>query len=178
MLEHPERIAFVVEGDADRDVAETLAKRVWAALPERFHTVRLGGRAAIPWLWNTVLTLLEEKDYEHVVVLLDADTIDGDEAYRRVAELEAELSKRQIAKESVSILLAVPELEAWLLAETEENPEVLDAKQRLQQRMPKHQGKVSPNTLANLARTLNLPRARERSPSLNSFLAVLESLHP
>ncbi|HEU4410369.1 MAG TPA: DUF4276 family protein [Polyangiaceae bacterium] len=174
MPEQAERIAFVVEGDADKAVVESLAKRIWQTPPERVHTVRLGGRAAVPWLWATVLTLLDEKHYNHVVVLLDADTADGEKAADRVEELKAELLKHRITDDSVSIFLAVPELEAWLLAATEENPEVPGAKQRLRAALPEA---TSPDELARLASKLNLREARRRSPSLNTFLSALESLH-
>jgi hypothetical protein len=176
MSEHAERIAFVVEGDHDKAVVEALAQRIWRVPPERMRTVRLGGRAAIPWLWDTVVTLLEEKGYDHVVVLLDADDDDEDseEAAGLVAEIKAELANHHIDEKKVSVLLAVPMLEAWLLADTEEQPEVPDARKRLRNLL----GRWSPDKLADMVRNLDLDKARRRSPSLHMFLAELESLRP
>lgn len=106
MPERAERIAFVVEGDTDKAVAEALARRVWRILPERMRTVRLGGRAAVPWLWETVLTLLEEKGYDHVVVLLDADE-EHDHADDALDEIKAALASHHIDEKNVSVFLAV-----------------------------------------------------------------------
>jgi hypothetical protein len=177
MSEQAQRIAFVVEGDPDKAVVEALAQRIWRVPSERIRTVRLGGRAAIPWLWDTVLTLLEDKGYDHVVVLLDAhdDEEDPEEAASAlVAEIKAELATHRIDEKRVSILLAVPVLEAWLLADREEQPEVPDAKQRLHGIL----GRWSPDKLAEMVRDLDLDKARRRSPSLDAFLAALEDLRP
>lgn len=176
MPEQAERIAFVVEGDADKAVAEALARRVWRVLPERMRTVRLGGRAAVPWLWETVLTLLEEKGYEHVVVLLDADdqSEDPEDAADLAADIKAALASHHIDEKKVSVFLAVPVLEAWLLAGTDERPEAPDAKQRLRDLL----GRWSPDEAADVVKSLDLDRARRRSPSLDAFVAGLESLRP
>ena len=174
MLERAERIAFVVEGDTDKAVAEALAQRVWRIPPERMRTVRLGGRAAVPWLWETVLTLLEEKGYDHVVVLLDADDEDPEDADDGVAEIKAALVSHHIDEKSVSVFLAVPVLEAWILAGTDEQPEVPDAKQRLLNLL----GRWSPDELADAVKSLDLEKARRRSPSLDAFVTGLESLRP
>ena len=160
MPERAERIAFVVEGDTDKAVAEALARRVWRILPERMRTVRLGGRAAVPWLWETVLTLLEEKGYDHADDALD--------------EIKAALASHHIDEKSVSVFLAVPVLEAWILAGTDEQPEVPDAKQRLRKLL----GRRSPDELADAVKSLDLEKARRRSPSLDAFVAGLESLRP
>lgn len=117
------------------------------------RTVRLAGRASVSWLWDTVLTLLKR---------------------RVAADIKATLASHRIDEKKVSVFLAVPVLEAWILAGTDEQPEVPDAKQRLRKLL----GRRSPDELADAVKSLDLEKARRRSPSLDAFVAGLESLRP
>jgi hypothetical protein len=166
------KIGFVVESDVDKAVVEALAPRL---LGDSFHAyaVRLGGAIAVRWAYSTVLALLEEKQYPHVVLLLDADSTYKPEIERRGREIQAMLDEHDLDSDAVSVCLAVPEIEAWLLAEYEERPEERqDPKVALLQHI-KARRLVAP-LAADLARKLDIARARARSPSFDDFARTLE----
>ena len=164
------KLAFIVEGDTDRVVVETLARQVWSA-PPKIHTVRLGGKAAVPWVWSTVLALLDEKNYDHVVILLDADSTSPDDVEVQRAAIRAQLRQHHFGEEEVSIAFAVPELEAWLIADRAKEPE-RDSRARFEALF----GGRTPEIIEQRARALNLDVARERSPSLDEFMRTLDAL--
>ena len=115
-------------------------------------------------------------EVEDVVVLFDADDEDEDpdDDTSLAADIKAALARHRIDDKKVSVFLAVPVLEAWILAGTDEQPEVPDAKQRLRKLL----GRRSPDELADAVKSLDLEKARRRSPSLDAFVAGLESLRP
>jgi Domain of unknown function (DUF4276) len=166
------KIGFVVEGDLDKVVVETIAHRL---LDETFraHAVRIGHRIAVRWVYSTVLALLEEKHYHHVILLLDADTSLDTEIERKERDIKAMFEEHHLDSDEVSVCFAVPEIEAWLLAEYEEHPEeIRDPKSRLVNHLGKR--RPVPAVVIDLARTLDIAKARSRSPSFNAFVGTLE----
>lgn len=164
------RVGFVVEGNRDRFAVEALARRVWHdAL--HMHTVPLGGRASVPWLWSTVMTLLDEKDYDHVVVVLDADSTSEETIEYQREVLWQQLADHRVTEDEATIILAVPELESWLLSDQIEAPESstrTDFAARF--------GGRDPALMAQVAERLDLEVGRKRSKSLDRFLSTLEAL--
>lgn len=162
------KIGFIVEGEVDRLIVEVFARRI---LGDAYliYAVRLGGQAALPWAYVTAFKFVE-KDYEKIILLFDADTIDEDEIDRKRRQVE-ETMREHGMEEAVSVCVAVPEIEAWLLAGSSEKPEVPDARALLLKGAARDL-----ETLRRLAGDLDLEQARRRSPSLNHFLQVLESV--
>src|SRR5688572_8933187 len=85
------KIGFIVEGDTDKAIVETLARRI---LPRgtRLHTVRLGSKIALPTAYTSVIEFLR-KDYDHVWIIFDADTTEESLISAERAEVEASLRK-------------------------------------------------------------------------------------
>lgn len=166
----PPRLAFVVEGDLDRAVVETLARRIWGH-PVHLHTVRLGGKAAVPWLWSAAMPLLDEKGYDHVIVLLDADTTSRDDIVEQEDALKAQFAQHRLREDEVSLVLAVPEIEAWLIADEDAAPE-----EAPREKLTRRYGHRTRELFAKRADALDLQVGRERSPSLNRFIETLEEL--
>jgi hypothetical protein len=167
-------IGFVVEGNIDKMVVEALTPRVTGGA-YRAQIVRIGGPIAVRWAYSTVLMLLEEKRCPHVVLLLDSDSAFPSQIERRRREVEAMLEEHRLGSDEVSVCLAVPQIEAWLLAAYEESPEEhenpklalfkhLDAKAR------------TPEGLAEVARSLDIEVASKRSPSFDQFVRILRRI--
>lgn len=170
-----QRLGFVVEGEADKAFVEALVPRLFRD-PIRVYAVRLGGRIAIPWIYATALTLLEEKQYPHVVVLLDSDTVVPSRIEEQRQGIRSMLEQHSITSAEVTICFAVPELEVWLLAEYDERPEESkNPRQDLATRLGR-QGRVLPEKIGELARALNIKNARERSASFDGFVRAINDV--
>jgi hypothetical protein len=166
------KIGFILEGDSDRIIVETLARRILSQ-NVGFDTVRLGGIAALPSAYTTVLLFLDN-DYHHVVLVIDADSRDESEYAWRKQSVEESLQRYHVLEE-VTICTAVPSIEAWLLAEYEPNPEqVANPKIAL----ATHLGltELSHNVIATLAQQLNIEKAKKRSKSFNNFVSKLRAV--
>jgi hypothetical protein len=171
-METARKIGFVVEGDVDKAVVETLAHRL---LGDKFraYAVRLGGSIAVRWAYSTVLTLLEEKRYPHVILVLDAGSTLEPQIERKRREIEAMLEEHRLGSEDVSVCFAVPAIEAWLLAEYEDRPEESqDPRGRLLNHIQER--RLVSARAAELARTLDIAKARARSPSFDELVRTLE----
>ena len=174
-METKTKIGFIVEGDTDKSVVETVARHL---LGPNFHVhaVRLGGKAALPWAYATALRLLGDKGYAHIVVVLDADVSNDDpETIERLAWQVRDQFRTHGLEDSTSICIAVPSIEAWLLSAYVEQPEaVLDPKPDL----VRHLGvpALSPEVAERAARALDLTLARSRSPNFDHFARTLEGL--
>jgi hypothetical protein len=165
------KIGFVVEGSVDKALVEALAPRIFGAGFE-VQAIRIGGAIALRWAYSTVLTLLEEKHCHHVILLLDAGAQEPSQIDRRKQQIVAMLEEHRLGSDDVSVCLAVPEIEAWLLAAYEERRE--------ERREPKaalleHLGarRMLPDQAAEIARTLDIEKARTRSPSFDAFVRTL-----
>ena len=166
------KLGFVVEGDRDRAILEALTRRL---LPTGFqtHFVRLGGKAALPWAYTTVLDFLQ-KGYSHVFIVFDADTSDPAQVSRQREESLSILRRHGLA-EHVSLCIAVPEIEAWLLAGLRQRPEQAASPKRI---IAERLG-LAGSSLVSLQRTaheLDLETAAARSPSLREFVRALEAI--
>lgn len=166
------KLGFVVEGDTDRAILEALTRRL---LPERFqtHFVRLGGKAALPWAYTTVLDFLQ-KGYSHVFIVFDADTSDPAQVRRQREENLAILRRHGLA-EHVSLCIAVPEIEAWLLAGLQEGPEQAASPKRT---VADRLGLTASNSVGwqRAAHELDLETAAARSASLSEFVRELRAV--
>ena len=167
------KIGFLVEGETDRLIVETIARKI---LPDSdwVRVIRSGGGATLPWARDLVSLLLEEKDYLHVVVLVDADSINDRDIKSRRERVESMIDLDSF-KGHASVCFAVPEIEAWLLAKYEPKPESYQHPKEYLTRLLREQKNLSlRDRLQEEIETLDLRLARRRSPSLNDFLQVIE----
>lgn len=168
------RLGFIVEGDNDREIVEPLIKKL---LGEEctLSFVRMGGVGAFYWAFSPVVELLTDKHCDYVVVLADADSNKKSAVKNRKEMIERPLREHHLNESAVSVCLAVPVAEAWILARYEENPEqFLDAKERLSKLLRDNRRNFTAAELRREAESLNLAVARQRSPSLDSFLKIVE----
>lgn len=169
-----QKIGFVVEGSLDKVVVEALAPRI-AGVPDKPHVVRIGGAIAVRWAYSTVLRLLEDKGCEHVILVLDADASLASQVEKRQQEIEAMLEEHRLGSDEVSVCLAVPEIEAWLLAAYDEHP---DASPNPKAALSEHLGvpQVTDARCAELAQALDIEKARARSSSFDKFVRTLRRI--
>jgi hypothetical protein len=104
------KIGFIVEGDGDRAAVESVARKLLPGV--RIHTVRLGGKAALPTAYTSVIELLR-KGYDHVFIVFDADTTDGKVAAAQRRTVEASLREHKL-DERTTVVAATPTVEEWL----------------------------------------------------------------
>lgn len=171
MSSKKKKLGFIVEGDFDKEVIETLAVRL---LGERFHihTVRLGGKAALPWVWSTVLDL-QARDYSHIIILFDADVSSESDVERQRREVEMNLQQHGAAR-NTAVCLAVPAIETWLLTSGPPRPEARsDPKGVLEMRLGRP---LQPGDGARLADELDIEQARKNSRSFEQFVQTLQAL--
>lgn len=173
------KIGFIVEGDIDKAVVEAIARKVLSSRLEpdslKVHAIRLGSRIALPWAYSSVLALLDEHEYQHVIIVLDADTSLRPEVERKKRRIEDMMRDHDLTPNEVSVCLVVPEIEAWLLAKHLLEPEKeSDPKSKLGENLPN--GKLTIDRAGQLAKELDINTARKRSPSLENFVASLERL--
>lgn len=168
------RLGFIIEGDNDREIIEPLVKKL---LEEKstLTFVRMGGIGAFHWAFSPVVELLTDKHCHHVVVLADADSNKKSAIKTRKELIERPLREHKLNESVVSVCLAVPVAEAWILARYEEEPEqFLDAKERLAKLLRQNRRNFTAVELRREAESLNLDEARLRSPSLDTFLKAVE----
>ncbi len=176
------KMGFLVEGDIDKPVVETLARRLLREgdlqLHEddvHVHVVRSGGKSTLPWAYSTINFLLQNKKFDHVMVLLDADTRYPPELERQREKVERMFREHGLDDEEVSVCFATPELEAWLLAGQLEKPEeTTDAKRDLCRALGIT--RLTPERAAEQARGLDLKEARRKAPSFEQFAQKIEAV--
>ncbi len=173
------KIGFIVEGDTDKPIVEEIAQRVlsprFGAVPFKVHAVRLGSEIALPWAYSSVLALLDESAYDHVVIVLDADSVRTTDVERKKRRIDEMMREHSLTSDEVSVCLAVPEIEAWLLTEDLEEPENHpDPKSKLEEKLQNR--KLTAERAGQLAKELDITRDRKRSPSLEQFVSTLERL--
>jgi hypothetical protein len=152
---------------------EALARRV---LGEGFlpYAVCLGAKAALPWAYASALLLLDEKGYSHVIVVLDAGSSSPSEVAYQQKQMEDQLRTHEIA-EDTTVCMAVPALDAWLLAAYHEHPEAV-AEPKRELAMHLALPSLRPEGAERVARELDIGLARSRSPSFDRFVQALEEL--
>src|SRR5262245_44069772 len=114
------KLAFFVEGDTDKDIIETLAPRILGPAAQ-VRVVRVGGKAAFPSTFSEAAQFLEA-GYTSVFLVVDADTEIPSEIELQKQRL-ADVFHRYGLDDHARIQMAVPMIEAWLLAAHRENPE-------------------------------------------------------
>lgn len=168
------RFGFIVEGDTDKAIAETLIRRM---LPSsiQLHTVRLGGKIALPSAYTTVALFLD-RGHEHVFILFDTDSTIASVIARQRREVEAPLREHHLL-DRAAVCPVVPTIEAWLLAGMADQPDsVPDPKAELTRTLRIRPSDVG--ALARLATTIDLDLARRRNASFAEFTdAVLAAVH-
>lgn len=167
-MEEPLKVGFIVEGEHDRIVVETIAGRV---LPDgaTLRTVRIGGKAALGSIYSTVWAF-REAAYDAVLVVFDTD---ADDLESQTTRVRRDLERHGI-REGVAICPASPELEAWLLAMTTDDPESLARPRR---RLAETLGRTpDAKDYERMARELDLEIVARRSPSFRAFLESLGSI--
>lgn len=177
MVEPKWKIGFVVEGDIDKAVVEEIARRILSmrlnSTPFKAYAVRLGGRLALRRAYSSVLALLDESEYDHVIVVLDADSARKDDVERTTRHYEDMMRAHQLTSDDVSVCLAVPTIEAWLLPDTFVKPEeVNDPKYELLTKLGVP--RLHADRAQALASAVDLDKLRRRSPSFDKFAKALE----
>jgi hypothetical protein len=168
----PLKLCFLVEGDADKAFVETLVPRV---LGPRVgvRVVRVGGKAAFSSTFLEAAQFLEA-GYASVFILLDADTELASEVDLQKQQL-ADVFRRYGLDDRVQIHLAVPMLEAWLLAGYRAHPEQsTDPKRDL----ARFVGADASDKIGALAAALPIDVARHRARSFDEFVTGLEAFSP
>lgn len=169
-------LGFIVEGDTDKIIVETLAQRLLSHPPIdfQFYTVRLGSKAALSSAYTTVWLFLE-KGYEHIVLLFDADTTNKDEVFYQKSRVEKTLLENHIELSKVVVCPVIPEIEAWLLAHYFEFPEEhLNSRTKLKQIT--QQNVLSPQVLRAIAEQVDLELLEQRSSSFAEFAHALRTI--
>jgi hypothetical protein len=168
----PLKLAFLVEGDADKAFVEALVPRIVGPLAE-LRTVRIGSKVAFASTYIEAAQFVEA-EYAAVFVLLDADT-ELPEAIKRQKQQLMEVYRRYGLEDRVRIHFAVPMLEAWLLAAYRDHPE-----QSTQPKRELHRfiGSKAGEGIRALAAELPIDLARKRARSFDEFVADLEAFAP
>jgi hypothetical protein len=164
------RVAFFVEGDADKAFVEAFVPRI-VGDDVGIQVVRVGGKAALPSMYADAAALISG-GYEHVFALIDADT-NVESEIRQLRDRVEETYRRYGLDDVAHVCLVVPMLEAWLLAQHVDVPESSPQPKRALERAI---GPVMARDVARLARELDVEVARRRSPSLNRFVTELEAV--
>lgn len=167
----PVKLAFFVEGDADKAFVEGLVPRVLGPNAQ-VRVVRVGGKAAFSTTFLEAAQFLQA-GYDSIFLLVDADTEIPDEIEFQKQRLE-EVFRRYGIEERVQIHIAVPMLEAWLLAAFREDPEQSTHPKR---DLYKLLGEEHVDYRA-LAAKLPIEVARRRSRSFDELVKGLEAFAP
>jgi hypothetical protein len=168
----PLKLAFFVEGDEDKDFVETMVPRILG--PNAVvRVVRVGGKAAFSSTFFEAARFLEA-GYASVFLVVDADTDLPTEIELQKQRL-ADVFRRYGLQDHVQIHMAVPMLEAWLLAAYLEDPErSTHPKQDLARFVSADAG----HGIRTLAAELPIDVARRRAKSFDEFVTGLETFAP
>jgi uncharacterized protein DUF4276 len=168
----PLKLVFFVEGDTDKAFLEAFVPRILG--PKiAMRVVRVGGKSAFSSTFFEAAQFLEA-GYAAVFLLLDADTEIADEIDHQKRQL-MEVFRRYGLAEHIQIYMAVPMLEAWLLAAYRMHPEQSTHPKR---DLARHVGPDAGNKIGELAAALPIDLARRRSRSLDDFITGLEAVAP
>lgn len=168
----PFKLVFFVEGNTEKAFIEALVPRI---LGPRVgvRVVRIGAKAAFASTFFEAAQFLEA-GYAQVFVLLDADTELPEDIDLQKWQL-MEIFRRYGLKEHVQIYMAVPMLEAWLLAAYREHPEQSTQPKR---DLARFAGADASSKIGALAAALPIDVARRRSRSFDEFVTGLEAFAP
>lgn len=166
------KLAFFVEGNTDKDFIEALVPRILGPTAQ-VRVVRVGGKAAFSSTFSEAAQFLEA-GYVSVFVIVDADTEIPSEIELQKQRL-ADVFRRYGLDDRVRIYMAVPMIEAWLLAGHRENPE---QSTHPKQDLARITGGDTDEKIRTLAAQLPIDLARRRSKSFDEFIAGLETFLP
>lgn len=168
----PIKLAFFVEDDTDKDFVETLVPRILGP-SARVRVVRVGGKAAFSSTFFEAAQFLEA-GYASVFLLVDADTEIPTEIDLQKQRL-VDVFRRYGLEDRVRICMAVPMLEAWLLAAYREDPERSTHPKR---DLARFVGTDSSEGIRTLTAELKIDVARRRAKSFDEFVTDLEAFAP
>jgi hypothetical protein len=161
------KVAFIVEGDADKAFVEALVPRILGR-GARAQVVRVGGKSGFRSAFANVAAFAEE-GHPKVIVLVDADTCDAADIAEQRDRL-VDTFRRHRVGDLAEVCLAVPALEAWLVAGYDDVPAELPPK-----RAPADALQVrGPADIGRLAAQLSIDKVRERSPSFDTFVRAVQ----
>lgn len=173
-------IAFIVEGQTDRFIVETLANKIAEEQPDqpppRFASVSLSGSPRVRNIFPTISALLR-KGFGRVIVVFDTDSIDATENDRFVGSLGDQLVREGLA-DRVTLVPIVPEIESWILADAETVESTTghevsrDPNLKPKQRVQRILG-TDPGSMERLVRQLRPERISLRNASFQKFAQSL-----
>jgi len=168
----PVKLAFFVEGDSDKAFVEALVPRV-VGPSARVHVVRVGGKAAFSSTFFEAARFLEA-GYAQIFLVVDADTEIPTEIELQKQRL-VDVFRRYGLEDRVRICMAVPMLEAWLLAAYREDPERSTNPKR---DLARFAGADTSDRIRTLAAALPIDVARRRAKSFDELVTGLEAFVP
>ncbi|MDM8549973.1 hypothetical protein QUF72_07855 [Desulfobacterales bacterium HSG2] len=163
------KLGFIVEGDTDKVIIETLARRL---LPSdtQFHTVRTGSKSELFHSAHITVFKFLDKAYNHVIALFDTDSTDQDSIGERVLNCEEQFRRYDLLKQ-VTVCPVIPEIEVWLLANYFEPFEIYRPKVMLAETIQEKQLDIE-----KLVQTADINLMKKRNASFASFVEMLQNL--
>jgi hypothetical protein len=137
------------------------------------RVVRVGGKAAFPSTFFEAAQFLEA-GYAQIFLIVDADTEISTEIDRQKQGL-TDVFRRYGLADRVQICMAVPMLEAWLLAAYQEDPERSTHPRR---DLARFVGADAGSKVRSLVAKLPIEVARRRARSFDDFITGLEAFVP
>lgn len=168
----PLKLVFFVEGNTDKAFLDAFVPRILGPRVG-IRVVRVGGKAAFASTFFETAQFLEA-GYASAFVLLDADTEIPEEIDLQKRQL-MEVFRRYGLEQQVQIYMAVPMLEAWLLAAYRAHPEQSTHPKR---DLARFAGADASSKVGALAAALPIDLARHRSKSFDEFVTGLEVFAP
>lgn len=168
----PLKLAFIVEGDTEKDFIEALAPRVLGP-NAHLRVVRVGAKAAFSSTFYEAAQFLEA-GYAQIFLIVDADTELRTEIHLQKQRL-VDVFRRYGLADRVRVCMAVPMIEAWLLAAYRDDPERSTHPKRDLARLA---GADVGDKIRALAAELPIDVARRRAKSFDEFVTALEAFVP
>lgn len=167
----PIRLAFLVEDDADKTFVETLVPRLFPDPPADasdlfLHVVVLGRRDALDRARDEAVRL-SDAGYDGIFAIADANTTSINVIWDQQADLQRRVTD---GLPRAHAFVAVSAMECWLLSDYLVNPERAANPLRA---LVRH---APDRSVTDLAASLRIEQARQRSPSLDALLARVESV--
>jgi|SRR5579864_2676566 len=166
-----DKVAFLVKGDADKEIIEPLVCRL---LPANFKIrfVRMGGKVGLLSAYATVDRLLQ-KGYRNIFILFNSDSTDPINIKRRRTKIERMLEEHRV-NQFVIVCPVVPGPEAWLLANSHDRPEELPDIKEACLELAKNRDPAG--AARRIAARADLDLLKARSPSFAAFAKELSSI--
>ncbi|MDM8549972.1 DUF433 domain-containing protein [Desulfobacterales bacterium HSG2] len=165
------KLSFIVEDKVDKIIVGTLVHRI---LPSniQIYTVTKG-KSHFHLNYITVFEFLD-KAYNHVIFLFDTDSADQVSVKQNVREYEREFRKHNLQR-WVTVCPVVPQIEAWLLGNYLERPEIYrEPTAMLAEAMQVE--KLTGEDMEKIAQAADIDRMKKRNASFSSFVELLQNL--